>query len=266
MMQTLKVISIQSQNAAESCRQISHYLAGQLGIDVQFINDVPWQERDKMFNEGEADIGWICGLPYVKKAADYPGRFELIGAPVMQHARYQHRPVYYSDVVVRRDSRFQSFGDLRGTRWAFNEPNSQSGYNITRYHLAQLGETNCYFNRVLEAGSHLNAIDLVLDGEIEAAAIDSTVLELAYEDQPQLKDNLRVIEVLGPSPIPPWVINRNVPALLRNTIRQVFWHMHTTVAGRQILADGQIEQIAPVSDADYDLIREMAQAAETVRW
>ena len=265
-METLKVISIQSQNAAESCRQITRYLGDNLGIPVEFINDVSWQERDRMLNTGEADIGWICGLPYVKKAADYPGQFELIAAPVMRNRRYQHKPVYYSDVVVRQDSRFKSFEDLRGTDWAYNEPNSQSGFNITRYHLAQLGETDYYFNRVLEAGSHLSAIEMVLAGEIEAAAIDSTVLELAYAETPQLKDDLRIVEVLGPSPIPPWVINKKVPKPLRQTIQQLFCQMHTTAAGHKILSDWQIKRLVAVSDADYDPIREMALKAERVKW
>lgn len=187
MNQPLKIISIQSPNAAESCRLITEHLGQRLGVATEFINDVSWQERDRMLESGAADIGWVCGLPYVKKAKRFPGRFELIAAPVMQQARYQRQPVYFSDVVVRRDSQFGAFNDLRGTRWAYNEPNSQSGYNITRYHLAQLGETDYFFERVYEAGSHLNALDMILQGHIEAAAIDSTVLEQVALDRPDAR-------------------------------------------------------------------------------
>lgn len=266
MTQTLKIISIQSPNAAESCRQIAHHVGQRLGVATEFINDVSWQERDHMLESGAADIGWICGLPYVLKAKNFPGQFELIAAPVMQRARYQQRPVYFSDVVVRRDSQFQGFDDLRGTRWAYNEPNSQSGYNITRYHLAQLGEVDHFFERVLQAGSHLNALELILQGEIEAAAIDSTVLEQVAVDRPDLLSQLRVVDTLGPSPIPPWVINTKVPTRLREAIKRVFWTMHMTAEGRDALAAGQIDRMVGVTDQDYDKIREMAQAAKKVRW
>ena len=266
MNQTLKIISIQSPNAAESCRQIAHHMGQRLGIATEFINDVPWQERDRMLESGEADIGWVCGLPYVMKAKKFPGQFELIAAPVMQQARYHQRPVYFSDVVVRRDSRFNVFNDLRGTRWAYNEPNSQSGYNITRFHLAQLGEVDNFFDRVLEAGSHLNALEMILQGDIEAAAIDSTVLDQVALDRPDLLSQLRVVDTLGPSPIPPWVINTKVPTKLREAIKRVFWTMHMTAAGREVLSAGQIERMVAVSDKDYDRIREMQREAEKVKW
>ena len=136
----LKFTSIQSPNADESCQAITEYVGGRLGIPVEFVDDVSWQARDQLLNAGGADVGWVCGLPYVMKANQYVGQFELVAAPVMQHRRYQHRPIYYSDVVVRKDSELQTFDDLKGKRWAYNEPNSQSGYNITRYHLAVLRE------------------------------------------------------------------------------------------------------------------------------
>ncbi|MEM9774022.1 MAG: PhnD/SsuA/transferrin family substrate-binding protein [Chloroflexota bacterium] len=265
-MNTLKFTSIQSPNADESCQAITEYVGGRLGIPVEFVDDVSWQTRDQMLNEGEADVGWVCGLPYVIKANEHAGQFDLVAAPVMQHTRYQHRPIYYSDVVVRQDSKLQTFDDLKGKRWAYNEPNSQSGYNITRYHLAVLREETGYFGRVIEAGSHLNAVDMILSGEIDAAAIDSTVLELAYEDRPELKHDLRVVDVLGPSPIPPWIINNNVPKDLRDAIKRVFWTMNMTEKGRAILSRWQIERLAPVRDADYDPIRKMAKAAESVKW
>jgi ABC-type phosphate/phosphonate transport system substrate-binding protein len=31
-----------------------------------------------------------------------------------------------------QDSPYRTFADLQGCRWAYNEPNSHSGYNITR--------------------------------------------------------------------------------------------------------------------------------------
>ena len=161
MADPLKFISIQSPNADESCRLIAEHVGRRLGVPVEFVGNASWQERDQMLNDGSADVGWICGLPYIKKVEHYPDQFELIAAPVMQHKRYQQRPVYYSDVVVRQDSPFANFNDLRGTRWAYNEPNSQSGYNITRYHLAELNERVGFFGRVIEAGSHLDRKSVV---------------------------------------------------------------------------------------------------------
>src|SRR5205823_758131 len=109
--------------------------------------------------------------------------------------RYRGKPVYFSDVVVRRDSPFQSFEDLRGRSWAYNEPHSQSGYGIVRDHLVQTGRITGYFERVVEAGYHERALRMVCAGEIEASAIDSHVLALLLRDNPALAEQLRVVDV-----------------------------------------------------------------------
>jgi phosphonate transport system substrate-binding protein len=189
---------------------------------------------------------------------------ELLVAAVMAHPRYQGRPIYFSDVVVHQASDFFTFADLRGASWAYNEAHSQSGYNVTRYHLATLGERSGYFGRVVEAGSHLRALDMVLDGSIDAAAIDSTVLELELAARPQLQDQIRIVEVLGPSPIPPWVVTPSLSPEARAALRRILLQMHHDPAGKAILAAGQVRRFVPVEDKDYDAIRDMAQKAGCV--
>ena len=263
---SIKVISIQSPNADDTCEKINQYLGNRLGISTEYVRDKPWQDREQLLDTGQAQIGWICGLPYVKKVDKEPSSIELVAAPVMQKPRYQQKPIYYSDVIVHRDSDFQSFGDLRGATWAYNEPHSQSGYNITRYHLARLGEIKGFFGQVIEAGSHLRAIEMVLDREIDASAIDSTVLEFEMLERPHLKAELRVVEILGPSPIPPWVVTKNVPLEIREEIREVFLRMHEYPEGRIILEHGLMVKMVQVYDRDYDPIREMERVAAQVIW
>jgi ABC-type phosphate/phosphonate transport system substrate-binding protein len=79
---------------------------------------------------------------------------------------------------VRRDSSATCFADLRGASWAFNEPDSQSGYGITRATLASMGETRGFFGRVVETGFHQRSIRSVASGDADASAVDSHVLEI----------------------------------------------------------------------------------------
>lgn len=263
-MQLIKITSCQAPNADPVCQAITEYLAKKLAITTTFINDIPWEERGHLLDQGEIQVGWICGLPYVRKVDQPEAHLELLAAPVMQGSRYQNRPIYFSDVVVHRDSPFRSFADLRGASWAYNEPGSQSGYNITRYHLATLGETSGYFGRVIKAGAHQVALQMVLKRQVDASAIDSTVLETELQRQPQLGQQLRIIEILGPSPIPPWVISKTVPQPLRQALREALIGMAQAPAGQVILAAGQMARFAQVEDQDYDRIREMARLASRV--
>ena len=265
-MDQLALTSIQAPNQDFIGRLLSQYIGRRLGIPVTYVDDISWQEREQMLDQGRIQAGWICGLPYIWKADRPQPAIELLAAPVMQGARYENRPVYFSDVIVHRDAAYQTFADLRGAIWAFNEPNSHSGYNITRYHLASLGETAGYFGKVIEAGSHQGALEMVLARQIDASAIDSTVLEVELRRRPFILDQIRIIEILGPSPIPPWVVSCHLPPEHRSTIRRVLLQMHQDPSGRQMLDQATISHFAEVTDQDYDPIRRMAEKAARVRW
>lgn len=261
---TLTLVSLMAPNADAYYRALAAYLSRRTGLGIAAVDQVDWRERERMLDRGEAQIGFICGLPYALRA-DCPVRdLTLLAAPVMRARRYAGRARYFSDVIVRRESSFRSFADLRGAIWSYNEPGSQSGYNITRYHLARLGHREGYFGRVVEAGTHQRSIRMVAEGAVDASAVDSTVLELELARQPELASRLRVVETLGPSTIPPAVIAADVPEAVREAIRSALLRMHSEEAGRRLLGEFMLARYVPVRDADYDDIRRMAREAESV--
>jgi phosphonate transport system substrate-binding protein len=262
----LRFTSIQAPNADPFCRSISAYLGSVLSIPTQFVGDLPWQEREAALDSGNIHVGWICGLPYVWKADHKPPLVDLLAAPVMIGSRYNDRPIYFSDVIVRRDSPYRSFNDLRSRTWAYNEPHSQSGYNITRYTLATLNAYKGFFSRVVAAGSHQNALNLVLSGAVDASAIDSTVLETELDQDPTLQNRIRIIDVLGPSPIPPWVVTHGLPGNLRSRLQEALLGMHLDPGGCEILSSGRTARFVAVSDQDYDSIRVMESIAKGVNF
>ena len=72
----------------------------------------PWQERERLLDTGRIHLGWICGLLYAWKADQQYPKVELLAAPVMRDPRYRDQAVYYSDIIVHRDSPYFSFDDL----------------------------------------------------------------------------------------------------------------------------------------------------------
>jgi phosphonate transport system substrate-binding protein len=208
-----------AENTEAVCLAIAAYLELMVRVPTRYVSGIPWQEREAGFDRGEIDILWLCGLPYVQKAAHAESDMELLAVPVPLSERYQGRAVYFSDVVVRRDNSARCFDDLRGAIWAYNEPRSHSGFNVVRAYLAERGETNGFFARAVESGAHSRSLELVLDGRVDAAAIDSMVLEWFGVRQNALMKRLRVVDSIGPSPIPPWVISRRLSADLRVRVR-----------------------------------------------
>jgi hypothetical protein len=122
---------------------------------------------------------------------------EPLVAPVRRHPRYHAKPVYYSDMIVRADTSFKSFEELRGCSWAYNERGSHSGFNIVGYYLAMRGFDQSFFGRVVESGSHRKSLEMVLRGSVDTAAIDSSVLELEVAKDPAISGQIRTVEALG---------------------------------------------------------------------
>lgn len=260
----LKFTSCMAASMDVTCAAIADYVSSRLALPAEFVGDVSWQVREQRFDAGEIQICWICGLPYTQKFDRSNSAFELLVAPVMQADRYQNRPIYFSDVVVRQESPFHQFADLRGSRWAYNEPRSNSGFYVPCAYLAELGETLDYFGQVIASGAHQTSLQWILDGKVDAAAIDSTVLETELRRHPELQSKIRVIVSLGPHPIPPWLISTAVPLPLREQVRSLLVNMQDDPQGCEILHAAAIDRFVGVCDRDYDPIRAMAQRAETV--
>jgi len=207
--------------------------------------------------DGRADVAFLCGLPYVHLADAAEPTVTPVVAPILSGDRYEGRPIYFSDVIVRADSDVASFDDLRGATWTYNEPDSQSGFGVVRAHLARLGETRGFFGRVVEAGFHDTAIRLVADGVADGAAIDSQVLTIALRDDPPLADRVRTVAALGPSTIQPVVAAARLPVDLRDALRATLVDLTDDPAAAEPFAHGCLAGFVPVTDRDYDDIRRM---------
>ena len=229
-----------------------------LGVETELVVETEYDACARDENE----VCFVCSLPYVHFERQGIAPAVPVAAPVLHGERYGGRPIYFSDVIVHRDSPLRSFLDLRGHSWAYNEPLSHSGYGITRYHLLELGETSGFFSEVIETGFHETSMRLVAAGEVDASAIDSQVLAVALRDDPSLARSLRVIDALGPSTIQPVAVSKRVPIGQRREIQEALTTLHEAEAVRGRLAAGLIERFVPVDAASYDDIRRMRDACE----
>jgi phosphonate transport system substrate-binding protein len=202
-------------------------------------------------------MAFMCGLLYIRIAQQPSCPVEPLVAPVVYGARYQDKPFYFSDVIVRDTSPYCSFNDLRGCVWAYNERASHSGWNLVCYHLYERGTTPHFFAQMLESGSHLQSLHMILAGQANATAIDSHVLDVLRQQQPELATQLRVISSLGPTTIPPLVVAKKMDAGLKADIQAILLNMHHDPHAQAALHKGLIKRFAPVQDEDYDDIRHM---------
>jgi phosphonate transport system substrate-binding protein len=237
---------------------IAEAVGAALGVETELVVETDYENCRNDVN----DICFVCSLPYVHFEREGVSPAVPVAAPVLQGDRYGEKPIYFSDVIVQADSDISSFADLRGRSWAYNEPLSQSGYGITRYHLVSIGETDGFFGDVIEAGFHEKAIRMVAGGEVDAAAIDSQTLAIELRDHPRLGDSLRVIDALGPSTIQPVAVSKRFDSDFRDRVQAVLTDLHEVKGLREILDHGFVDHFTAVGAGDYDDIRSMLETCE----
>jgi phosphonate transport system substrate-binding protein len=241
---------------------IARYIGEKVGYPITLRVGQSFEE----FAEGQIDVAFMCGLPYVRMTSEYNCPIDLLAAPVLVGKRYRHRPIYFSDVIVRHESPYTCFDDLRGCLWAYNERASHSGCNLVCYSLLERGKPFEYFGETVKSGSHLRSLEMVLEGEADATAIDSHLSDVLRSKDEELAARLRVVDVLGPSSIPPMVVSKKMDNELKCKVLEALITMHLDHRGAKGLREGLIEQFVVVADEDYGDLREMLKKVEGVEF
>ncbi|HSW80002.1 MAG TPA: PhnD/SsuA/transferrin family substrate-binding protein [Candidatus Saccharimonadales bacterium] len=257
-MKKLRFGTFLAPNMLPVYQAITEVVGKELGMATELVVETDYENCAKDIN----DVCFVCSLPYIEYERQGRAQAIPIAAPVLKGARYHGKPIYFSDVIVRKDSSLKSFKDLRGHSWSYNEPLSQSGYGITRYTMVKMGETHGFFSKVINAGYHEESIRLVLDGKIDASAIDSQVLSVAMRDDSLLRRGLKIIDTLGPSTIQPIAVSKRLSETLRQQILQILLDFHKGSKNRKKLDLGLVDHFVAIGPKDYDDIRMMLDACE----
>jgi len=184
-----------------------------LGAELHLMPDLsgPAAGEDP-FADGTFDFGWICSTSYVDLTTGRPEpSVRLAGvAWVPDDPDSGGEPVYFSDIVVAADSGIRNFDDLAGRRIACNDAVSLSGHHALRLEINRRGADPDAFAELIFTGGHQRSLDMITDGAIEAAVIDSVVRFTRARVDPAVAD-LKIIEHLGPWPVQPLVARIDLP-------------------------------------------------------
>lgn len=118
----LRFSSCQAGIADPFCVELVDFISAELQLPCEFVTGISWQERERLLLLGEIHVCWICGLAYVRENSFQDKLIDLLVAPVRRHPRYQAKPVYYSDVIVRADSSFQTLRIFAATHGPTTSP------------------------------------------------------------------------------------------------------------------------------------------------
>ncbi|MFO7606382.1 MAG: phosphate/phosphite/phosphonate ABC transporter substrate-binding protein [Desulfurivibrionaceae bacterium] len=227
------------------------YIGEKLGEPVSFVDRENYGEINNMLENGALNLAFVCSGPYVDGHAKFG--LELLVAPHVYGGT-----VYHSYIIVNKNSPITSFAELRGKKFAFTDPLSNSGKLVPTYMLAKIDETpETYFQNYLFAKSHDNSIKAVAQELVDGAAVDSLVWEYLNRTNDEHASQTRIIAKSPPFGIPPVVVPRNMDPQLKEKLREIFLNADSDQKGRQVLGRMMIDKFVVVDDQAYDSVREM---------
>ena len=182
----------------------------QVGLDIEFDEELGPAERVELLESGDADLVWACGLLTIERIAAGRG-LEIVAAPVFTG---EPAAVYRSVIVVRSDDPAREGSDTFGRRLAVNEHVSWSGYHGFGRWLADEGAGSESYPTEVLTGSHRNSALAVAEGVADVAAIDHTVWEHLVRTEPAV-ESLRVLTTTADWPAPPFSVRSADPHGLR---------------------------------------------------
>lgn len=134
-------------------------------------------------------FGHTCGYPLMTRLKDRVAPFALPLFDVQGTAG----KLYSSRFVVAAGSAFESIADCRDRVAAVNNPDSNSGMNVLRHAVAEIGGGNRFFADVVTTGGHFDSLRAVASGAADVAAIDCVSYRLIADWQPDLVARVRVL-------------------------------------------------------------------------
>ncbi len=194
----------------------------------------------------------MCGYPLLRL---YEGQYRLLSTPLYDLPGCGRRddglPTHCAFILVSRASAAREIADLRGSRFAVNGFDSNSGMNLPRRLFAPFAEGGSFFSSVTVSGGHLRSMEAVAAGEADAASIDCVTYGFAGTYRPALVNELRIVAETPASPAIPFITAATTPP---ETAAALIRELTDSPSVRAALAALHITAVVPPRPEVYEAV------------
>jgi phosphonate transport system substrate-binding protein len=254
---------LSTENASEITRRWGPILAQlekDLGVKVKPVTATDYRGTIEALKFKKAELGHLGPKSYVEASNNNYANVE----PIAQLQLANGSLGYRSCLIVHSDSEMFSPEDMAGKTFAFNDPNSTSGYLVpSAFFMMDMGvDPKKYFSKVTFSGSHEASILAVANKKVEIASTNMPDLSQLTRENKVPRGALRVIWVSKLIPNDPIVVRKDMPASLRSAITESL----TTMRARNPEAFKEIGAwvggFVPADDSKYQVVRDLNDVAK----
>ncbi len=235
-------------------------LGKDLGVAIKQVAATDYRGSIEALKFNKAQIGQLGPKGYVEASNNNYANVE----PIVQLQHTNGSLGYRSCLVVHADSDLFSPEDIGGKTFAFNDPNSTSGYLVPMtFFLTEMGiEPNEYFSKLTFSGSHEASILAVANKKVDVASTNLPDIQQMTREGKIPRGAVRVIWVSKLIPNDPIVIGKDLPDNLKQAIQQALMTMKTKNPEAFVAGGAWIGGFVKVDDAAYQIIRDLNETAK----
>jgi phosphonate transport system substrate-binding protein len=257
---------LSTENAAEVTRRwgpIIAQLEKDLRIRVKHVTATDYRGTIEALKFKKAEIGHLGPKSYVEASTNNYANVE----PVAQLQLANGSLGYRSCLIVHADSDLFSPEDTAGKTFAFNDPNSTSGYLVpSSFFMTEMGiDPQKHFAKVIFSGSHEASILAVANKKVEVASTNLPDLQQLTRENKVPRGALRVIWVSKLIPNDPVVVRKDLPPSLKAAIQESLVSMKSRSPEAFKDIGAWVGNFVPADDAKYQVIRELNETAKRLK-
>jgi phosphonate transport system substrate-binding protein len=254
---------LSTESAAEITRRwgpILAHLEKDLKVKIRSTTATDYRGTIEALKFRKADVGHLGPKSYVEASNNNYANVE----PVAQLQLANGSLGYRSCLIVHADSDVFSPEDMAGKTFAFNDPNSTSGYLVpSAFFLMEMGvDARRYFAKVTFSGSHEASILAVANKKVDVASTNLPDLQQLTREGKVPRGGLRVIWVSKLIPNDPVVVRKDLPPSLKGAIQESLISMRerSPEAFKEIGA--WVGGFVKADDGKYQVIRDLNETAK----
>jgi ABC-type phosphate/phosphonate transport system substrate-binding protein len=231
-------------------RTLLEHVCAEAGVAVDYLPYPAPAPLEALWARADLGVVQMCGYPIALGMAPVTP----LAAPIPAADWAGGRPLYRSDLIVRRTAPYARLEDTFGGRAGWTVAHSHSGFNAFRHHLLAYRTPARPTLYGAMAGNLVTArrvLEAVRDGTLDVGPLDAYWHALLARHAPDLVAGIRVLESTALAPIPAFVAGARLPEDAVARLRDAFAAAATRPwfggLGDALLVRG----FAPVTAADY---------------
>ncbi len=245
-----------------TANELGKILGDRLGVKIIPVIPKNYQELINGMRDKQVDFAFFSAMTFVFAEAD-------AGAKVLLKKVWKE-PFYYSVIVVKKNSSIKKIEDLKGKTIAFVDEKSASGYLYPSVMLKKRKiDPKIFFKKILFKGNHQAAVQSVMSGEADAAAVfsdDKTGKETAWVQYAADKGaSQRIIWTSEAIPNDPFCVRKDFyekyPQFTHDMMFALIDLGSTDSGGESLLKKYlDVKELKLATTRQYDPVKEMVKA------